>query len=61
MRHLSWYACVAEFEGEEFQQSAIDEFTSKYGLPSTNITVVGANSGGYYGEGILDLEYQIGA
>lgn len=49
----------AEFEGEQFLQSDVDAFATKYALPKTNINVVGPNDGGYFGEGILDLEYQL--
>lgn len=48
---------VAEFEGEQFYQSNIDAFNTRYGLANNTIEVSGPNKGGYFGEGNLDLEY----
>jgi tripeptidyl-peptidase I len=48
---------VAEFEGEQFYQSNIDAFNTRYGFANNTIEVSGPNKGGYFGEGNLDLEY----
>lgn len=48
---------VAEFEGEQFYQSDVDTFDSNFSIPNNTIKVSGPNSGGYFGEGIMDLQY----
>ena len=48
---------VAEFEQEQFYQSNVDAFNSRFGFMNQTISVLGPNKGGYFGEGNLDLEY----
>ena len=45
---------VAGFEDEEFKQAEVDQFTTKYKLPSVTLQVLGPNDGGYFGEGEID-------
>lgn len=52
---------VAEFEGEQFYQSDLQTFGNTFNLSAIpEVTVVGPNNGGYFDEGILDLEYIVG-
>ena len=54
---------VAEFEGEQFHQADLFTFGAAFNLSNgviPTVAVVGPNNGGYFDEGILDLEYIIG-
>ena len=53
----SWSQAVAAFEDAQFKQSDVDAFDKAYGLPATEIKVVGPNDGGYFGEASLDTQY----
>lgn len=48
---------VAAFQQAQFRQSDVDAFDANYSLPAVNISVLGPNSGGYYGEASLDTQY----
>lgn len=49
---------VAEFEGEQFVYGNMIAFAHRYGDSDlVNVSILGPNSGGYFGEGNLDLEY----
>lgn len=47
---------VAEFEGEQFYQSDIDTYNTRFSVPNNSIRVAGPNKGGYFDEGVMDLE-----
>lgn len=48
---------VAAFEDAEFKQTDVDAFQKAYNLPHVNISVLGPNSGGFFGEAGLDTQY----
>ena len=50
----------AEFQDEEFLQTDVTKFESLFGLPDVKVDIIGANNGGYFGEGSLDTEYLTG-
>jgi len=50
----------AEFQDEEFLPSDVTKFESMFGLPEIEVDIIGANNGGYFGEGSLDTEYLTG-
>lgn len=52
----SFAQAVAEFEGEQFHQADINSFLDQYGFANNTVHVVGPNNGGYFDEGVMDLE-----
>lgn len=48
---------VAAFEQAEFRPSDVADFQAAYSLPRVNFSVVGDNTGGYFGEASLDTQY----
>ena len=48
---------IAAFEDAQFFQSDVSKFQHDYNLSSINITIIGPNNGGYYGEAGLDTQY----
>eukprot|EP00947_MAST-08B_sp_MAST-8B-sp1_P005157 g5157.t1 len=48
---------VAAFEDAQFMPSDVKQFQSDYALAPVNVSVLGPNNGGYYGEASLDTQY----
>ena len=48
---------VAAFEDAQFIPSDVKQFQTDYNLSFVNISVLGPNNGGYYGEASLDTQY----
>jgi tripeptidyl-peptidase-1 len=48
---------VAEFEQVQFYQADVDDFNAKFKTPNVTIRVNGPNNGGFFGEGVLDVDY----
>lgn len=53
-------ASCAEFQDEEFLQTDVAKFETLFGLADVKVDIIGANNGGYFGEGSLDTEYLTG-
>lgn len=48
---------IAAFEDAQFVQTDVFKFQHDYNLSQVNISVIGPNNGGYYGEASLDTQY----